>query len=58
MMKIGCKFQSLVYVVTSLCLGTTSVKVGSMYQMMHHRISDAFACRVQTHPEGYWEFLS
>lgn len=57
-MKIGCKFQILVYVVTFPRLRTTNMKVGSMYEMMCRRISEVFARRVHTHPEGFWELLS
>lgn len=56
MMKTAFKFQVLVYVVTSPHLGATSVR--STYQMMCHRISEVFACRVQIHPYSFWEFLS
>lgn len=56
-MKIACKFQILVNVVTSPHLGTTNVKVRSTYQIICHRISEVFACRVQIRPHGFWELL-
>lgn len=57
MMKIACKFQILVNVVTSPHLGTRNVKVRFTYQMMCPRNSEVFACRVRIHPHGFWELL-